>query len=115
VITDADIRQLLLLRQHQHMAHARPMHFDAQVVAIGIRRRQARKVFTVAEADLQYAWRVAAEQRGQVERRGGILHSITGPEIFQRAGLPHGHASGAHHEAADGSVMFGFVHSVSDT
>jgi hypothetical protein len=60
------------LREHQQMPHARPMHFDAEVVALGMRLREIRQVLAIAEADLERARRVASEQRGEVQRHWRI-------------------------------------------
>ena len=100
--------------QHQ-VADAGTMHLDAEVVAVRVRCRQRDQRFAVAEADLERARRVAPEQRRR-GRAGSVagLDAVARPQFAPRALLRDGHASGAHHEAADRAARC-FVRSVGGT
>ncbi len=53
VADDFCIAQLPVFEAQHQAAHARTMHFDAQVVALGVRGRLVGEVVAVAEADLE--------------------------------------------------------------
>jgi len=63
--------------------------------------RQGHQRFTVAEADLEGPRRIAAEQRGEIERCVAGLDAEMRPKLAPSALLRNGHAAGPHHEEAD--------------
>src|SRR6267143_591866 len=67
VTDDAYVRQPPLLEPEQQPPDARTMHLDAEKIPRRVRGRERQQVVAVAEADLDGAGCVAAEQRAHLE------------------------------------------------
>ena len=83
------------------------MHFEAEVIALRMRRGERREVVAVAEADLQRARRVAAEGGVEVERPARIeVDAVARPEFVQRAALRVRDATRTNDERTDAAWRF---------
>src|SRR3546814_1186660 len=65
VVVEAHVVEAVLVQGIEQASDARRMDFDADVVALAIARGGKAQRFAVAEADLQHAFGIAAEQIGR--------------------------------------------------
>ena len=110
VADDAHVAQLLRLEGEQQPPDPRAMHLDAEEVALRVRTRKPQQVIPVAEADLDRAGGRARVQRAQVQRLGGELEPVLGPQLGERTLLRRRDAPGPRHEGAYRAWMFDFGH-----
>ena len=110
VADEAHVAERRLLQPEQQPADTRAVHLDADEVALRVRRGERQQVLAVAEADLQGARRLAAEQGPGAERLRRELHPVFRPQLPECAFLGLGDAPGAGHEGADGAGMLGLAH-----
>src|SRR5690606_33272263 len=85
----------------EQAAHARRMHFQADVVARWVLAGGKAQRLAVAETDLQHLRRVAAEHRVVIARLAAVVQAEARPGIVERALLGRGEAALAQHETAD--------------
>src|SRR6185312_9822176 len=90
-------------RVHQP-ADARPMYFDAEVIARGVVFARPRERLAVAEADFEHARRAVSEHGIEVAPLAGVVDAEAGPVFRERALLRRGDAALSQDEAADGAV-----------
>jgi hypothetical protein len=67
VTYDAQIGEFPRLDPKEEAPDARAMHFDAQVVALWMRRGKRRQMIAVAKADFEDTGRLSAEEGVKVE------------------------------------------------
>ena len=73
----AHIRDAFSIQPAQQHAHARAVHFDAEVVVLRMCQSHGGKRLTIAEADLEMQRRSAPEERNEIEQRFARLDAVT--------------------------------------
>src|SRR5215472_2336255 len=110
VADDADVARAVALEREQQAADAGTMHLDAEIVAPGMRARERGEVLAVAEADLERAGGLAAEELPRVERLVPVLDAVLRPQLPERALLCRSDAPCTRDERADRAWMRGIGH-----
>jgi len=85
------------------------MHFHAEKIVVRTKRCDLRRGRAHAEADLQHAWRRAAEHAAPVRLLRRVRHDEARTEFVHRAALTGGDAARPRDEAADTAVVQGVV------
>ena len=80
------------------------MYLDAEVIAVGMGCGEGDQRLAVAEADLERARGVAAEDGYEIERTLAGPESVARPEFLPGALLCRCHAARAHDEAPHGTL-----------
>jgi len=75
----AHVRELPGFERQQQPADAGPMDLDTEEIPLGMGLRQRRQVLTVAETDLERAWRRAPVECVRRERLGRELDPVLRP------------------------------------
>ena len=100
LLYDTQVTELGLAGRQQQVADARPVHFDADEVALGSTLRALEQMLAIAEADLERASRDPSEYSIQVKHARLERDAIARPQRGERALLRPGDATGAHHVRA---------------
>jgi len=93
VANDAQVAKIPGSRLQQQPAHARPMHFDAHVVDVGIILRQRADHFSGPEADLEAARRTARKNPFKIQGLIAHIETERTPMFFERSLLCGGQSA----------------------
>src|SRR5262245_13597317 len=107
---DAYILQLRTLEAEQQASHTGAVHIDTEVVDAGIVLREPEQHITVAETDLEAAWRPPSVDCVEIERRVAVFDAVARPQLLERARLTAREAALAAHEAANLAMADVFRH-----
>jgi hypothetical protein len=100
-MNDPDVADARAREQHEQVPDPGVVDLDADIVDVGVVRRRAEQRLAVAEADVQHARAVAAEDRLEVEPPVLEGDAVARQQLGERPALAGGRASGASHEAAN--------------
>src|SRR5712691_4764195 len=101
VLDDAHVLEMQLGDALQQTSHAGGMHFDAEIIVLGMLLRDCRGGLAHAEADLENLGRRAAEHAVQIKGDGGERDAVYRQEIGVGAALRVRDAPLAQDETAD--------------
>ena len=99
----AQVAQTPLTDLAEQGAHAGLVHFDADEVQVGPRRRDLRRGLAHAKANFEHPRCLATKTSVPILVLGLVRQHESRPEILQRPDLTAAHAAGAQHKAADGA------------
>ena len=103
MLHDAQVAQATVADLAQQGADAGLMHFDADEVQVGPRRRDLRRGLAHAKADFEYPRCLATKTSVPILVLGLVRQHEARAKFLQRPDLTAAHAAGAQHKAADGS------------
>lgn len=104
-VDDANIRDARALDQCQQMTQSRLVHLDAEVVDLRECGRGRQQGFAVAEADIENARRLAAEDGVEIEPSRAERDAEAGQQALEGTLLARRDAPRAAHEAPDPAGM----------
>src|SRR5690606_37528131 len=103
-IVDPHIAQAVVQQAVEQGPDTRAVHLDTDEILLRRRLGHLQQGMAHAETDFQSARRLPAKDRIQIQLPLLQAQAETRPALFPAALLAFGHATGAHHEAADGAA-----------
>src|SRR3954452_8111694 len=107
VLHDAHVSELALADQLEQAPHARRMHFDAEIIVLGMRLRDCRGSLAHAESDLEHRRCAPSKGAFHVERLWREGDCVLRQQLVVRTLLRDRHAALAQHVAANSPAALG--------